>query len=85
MLHAHALEVRHHGEILPDLLVQARLLKLVTQDGVGLAHGLQTVAGDRAQAAHAQTRSREGLTVNHGVRQSQLHAAGADLVLEQLL
>ena len=47
--------------------------------------GLQAVAGDGAEAAHAQAGAGERLTVDHAVRQAQGLAAGADFVLEQHL
>ena len=56
--HAGGFEIGHDRDILPDLTLKAVLGELFAEDRVGLAHGLQTVAGDRAQAAHAQTRSR---------------------------
>ena len=40
--HAHGLEVRHGGEVLPDLTGEPGLLELVAEDGVALADDLQT-------------------------------------------
>ena len=79
------LDVGHDGEVLPDLLIQAVLGKLLTQDRVGLADGFQTVAGDGADAADAQAGAGEGLTVDHIVGQAELLAHHADLVLVQEL
>ena len=59
--------------------------ELLAQDGVGLTQRLQTVAGDRAQTAHAQTRAGEGLAIDHTVGQTQLLADHAHLVLEEEL
>ena len=85
VLDADGLDVGHGDEVLPDLLSQAALVELVTQDGVGLAQGLQTVAGDGTQAADTQAGAGEGLTVDHGVGQAQSLADHTDLVLEQQL
>ena len=82
---AGARDGRHHCEILPHGLVQARLRELLAQDGVGLANGFQAVAGYRAHAPHAQARSRERLAVHHGIRQAQRLADHAHLVFEQEL
>ena len=85
VLHADALDVGHGDEVLPDLLVQAVLLELFAQDGVSLAQRLQTVAGDGAEAADAEARARERLTIDHAVRQAEGLADHADLVLEEEL
>ena len=47
--------------------------------------GFQAIAGDGAQAAHAQARAREGLALDHVLGQSQLAADDAHLVLVQQL
>ena len=70
ILHADALNIRHSNEVLPDLLAQAILGKFLAQDGVSLAQGFQAIAGDCAQAAYAQTRPRERLTIDHRVGQT---------------
>ncbi len=46
-------DVGDDGEVLPDLRVHAGLCELLAEDGVGLAHGGETVAGDRADAPDA--------------------------------
>ena len=83
--HASARDGRHYCEVLPHSLVQASLGKLLTQYGVALAYGLQTVAGYRANTAHAKARTRERLAVHHVIRQAQRLADHAHLVLEQEL
>ena len=60
---ADALDVGNNGEILPHLALQTVLGKLLAQNGIGLADGFQTVAGDGTQAADAQTGAGEGLTI----------------------
>ena len=76
-------EVGHDGEVLPDLPGQAVLCKFLAQDGVRLSDGLKAVTRDGPDAAYAETRAREGLTVDHPVRQAEFAADDADLVLEE--
>ena len=82
---ADGLEVRNSGEVLPHLALQAVLRELFAQDGVRFAHSFEAVAGDRAQTSYAQTRTRERLTEDHAVGQTQRLAHDSDLVLEQQL
>ena len=77
-------DVGDDGEVLPDLRIHAGLCKLLAEDGVGLPHGGETVAGDRANAAHAETGAGDRLTPHHAVRQAERLADGADLVLEEV-
>lgn len=60
VFHARRLIVGHDGEVLPHLSLEAVLGKLLAQDGIALAEGLQTVAGDGACAAHTQSGSGNG-------------------------
>ena len=82
---AGGLKVGHDGEVLPDLALKTVFLKLLAQNRVGLAHSLEPVAGDGTDAAHAETGAREGLAVDHAVREAQGLADHADLVLIQEL
>ena len=63
-------EIRHYGEVLPYFSFQPVLREFFPQDGIAFPNGFQTVTGDGAGAAHAQSRTREGLTVYHVVRQA---------------
>ena len=54
------------------LPVQAVLCELLAEDGVGLAHGFETVAGDGAEAADAEAGAGERLTEDHAVGQAEL-------------
>ena len=76
-------EVGHDGEVLPDLSGQTVLCKFLAQDGVGLSDGLKPVPRDGPDTAYAKARAREGLTVDHPVRQAKFAADDADLVLEE--
>ena len=76
-------EIGHDGEVLPDLAGQAVLCKLLPQDRVGLSHSFQAVTGDGADTAHAEAWAREGLTVDHAVRQAQFAADNAHFILEE--
>ena len=82
---AGGLDVGHYGEVLPDLALQAVLGEFLTEDGVGFPNGLQTVTGDGADTADAQTGAGEGLTVDHVVGQTKRLAYHADLVLVEQL
>ena len=83
--HADAFEIGDSGEILPNLALKAVLREFLTQDRIGLSDSLQTITGDRAQAANAQSGAGEGLTENHVVRQTQRLADNANFILEQQL
>ena len=85
VLDTDALDVGHSDEVLPDLFVQAVLLKLFPQDSVCFTQSMKTVAGNSAQAADTQAGAREGLTVDHAVRQAQSLADDADFVLKEQL
>ena len=76
-------EVGHDGEILPDLAGETGLRELLAEDRIGLAHGLEPVARDRADAADAETGAGERLTIHHLIRQAERLADDADLVLEE--
>ena len=82
---ADGLHVGHGDKVLPDLAGKAVELKLLAEDSVSLAQGVQTVTGDGAKAAHAQTGAGEGLTVDHAVGQTQSIADNAHFVLVQQL
>jgi hypothetical protein len=58
--------------------------QLVDEDGVGAAQQVGVVLLDLAEDAHAQARAREGVAVDHVVRQAERHAQLAHLVLEQV-
>ena len=80
VLDAGALHVGHGDKILPDLACQAVFIEFLTQNGVGFPQRLEPVAGDGAQAPHAEARTRERLAVDHAFRQAQRIADDADLV-----
>ena len=77
---AGGLEVGHDGEVLPDLALKTVFSEFLAQNRVALAHSLQTVARDRADAANAETGTGERLTVDHVVGKPQLLADHADFV-----
>ena len=85
VLDADGLEVRYDGEVLPDLALEVVLCELFTEDRVGLADAFKTVAGDRAEAAYAQSRTGERLAEYHVIRQSERLADYANLVLKEEL
>ena len=82
---ARRFHVGHHCEILPHLFRKSRRRELLADDGVGLAEGLEAVSRDGAEAADAQSRSREGLTVDHLGGKTESAADLADFVLKQKL
>jgi hypothetical protein len=82
--HADALHRQEHGEGLAGLVVPVGGAQLVDEDGVGAAQQVGEVLADLAQDAHAQAGAREGVAIDHLVRQAQGDAQLADLVLEQL-
>ena len=82
---ADRLDARKHHKELTQLLGIAAFLHLVAQNRVRLLQGLDALGGDLADDAHAQPRTRERLAPYQLVRQSELFADGAHLVLEQIL
>ena len=85
VFHADGLEVRNDGEILPNLALKTVFRELLAEDRVGLADAFKTVAGDRAEAADAQSGAGERLTEYHVVGQAQRLADDAYFVLEKEL
>src|SRR5690606_9313216 len=69
---------------LPDGVVEPGLAYLVEIDGVGLAQDLELVAGDAAGNADGKPRPRERMAADEAVRQAELAAERAHLVLEEL-
>ena len=83
VLDAGGLEVRNDGEVLPYFALEAVLGELFAEDRVGFADCFESVAGDRAGAANAETRTRERLAVNHACGKAELSADHTDFVLEE--
>jgi len=78
-------EVRNDRKILPDFFVKPCIGKLLPQDGIGFAQSFQPVARNGAGATNTKTGTREWLTVDHVVRETQCLADYAYLVLIQEL
>ena len=81
VLDAGALEIGNDGEVLPDLALKAVVRELFAEDRVGFSQRLETVAGDRAEAADAESRARERLAIYHVVGQAERLADDSYLVL----
>ena len=79
------LEIRYDREILPYFSLEAGLGKLLAQYRVGFAHSLQPIAGNGSRAAHAESRSRERLTIYHTVRQTKRGTDNTHLVFIEKL
>ena len=84
VFHADRFKIGDDGEILPDGLVEPGDVELLAEDCVRFTHGLEALAGDRAEAADPEPGAGEGLAVDHAVGQAERGAAGAHLVLEEL-
>ena len=76
---------KQHRESLCGLAVPAGFFQLLEQNGVCLAKRLEPRRGDRAEAAHGQSGTREGVPPDEVFRQCEFQAEAADLVLEQVL
>ena len=74
---------KQHDRALPDVAVEAGLGKLLTCDGISFAQQVKTFLGDFADDADAETRTREWLTPDNLIRQTEFGANGAHLILEQ--
>ena len=79
------LEIRHDREILPYFALEAGLGKFLAQDCIRFAHSLQPVACDGSRAAHAESRSRERLTIHHAVRQAKCGTDNTHLIFIEKL
>ena len=81
---ADAARVGEHGERLPELVVELRLLDLVHDDPVGrLQHG-DALRRHLADDADGEARAGERLAVDHLVRQAEREADLPHFVLEQV-
>ena len=85
VLDAGGLEVRNYGEVLPYLAGQTCSGELLAQDRVGLAYGLETVAGDGACAAHSEAGTGERLAIDHICGKTERGTHASDLILEEKL
>ena len=81
--YTYALEIRNSSEVLPYFAFKAVLCKFFTKNRIRFTHCFQTVAGNSAQATHAQTRAWEWLTIYHAVRKTQCFPAFAYFVLKE--
>ena len=81
VLDADGFEVGDSSEVLPHLAFKTVLSKFFSENGVGLTDGFKTVAGDGAETADAESRTRERLTVNHAVGKTESFADDSYLVL----
>ena len=70
VLYADTFDIGDDNEILPYLFGKAALIKLISEDCIGLTECCQTVTGNRAKATDAKTGARERLTVNHCMGQT---------------
>ncbi len=57
--------------------------ELLAKDGVRFAHDLQPLAGDGADASHAEAGTGEGLTIDHIVGEAERLAHDAHFVLKE--
>ena len=83
---AHDADRTHIGqnsEILVDGFIQTCFGNLIAEDEICFAQDVQLFFGDFANDADGKTRTRERLAVDQIIRQTQLSAQCADLVLEQ--
>ena len=80
---ANGAHVGQHGKVLAHGALQMGLGDLVPEDEVRLAQGVQLLLGDLADHPDGKARTREGLAHDQILRQAQLPAQLADLVLEQ--
>lgn len=85
VLHAHRLEVRDGREVLPNLAFETVLRKFFTKDSIGFTNSFKTIAGDGAEATNTKTRTRERLTIDHAIRETEGLTDHTDFVLEEEL
>ena len=83
-LHTHGVHVgEQHDRALPDVAVQTGLRQFLTGDRVGVAQNVESFLRDIADDADAEARARERLAPDDLVRQAELGAERAHLILEQ--
>ena len=78
------LDRQQHGEGLPDRVVEAGVADLLEIDRIGLAQDRQLLRRDVAGDADGEAGTRERMAADQAVRQAELAAERAHLVLEQL-
>src|SRR5205085_8741342 len=74
---------REHREALPKLVVETRTADLIEQDRVSLPEGLEPLARDLADDPDREAGTGERMPPDHPLRQPELLADSAHLVLEQ--
>ena len=83
ILYTGGLEIRHHGEILPDFSLEAVLCELLTKDCIGFTDCFQTVTSNGTGAAYTKAGAGEGLTIHHICGQAELVADHADFIFKE--
>ena len=81
---ADAAHVGQRGKVLARALGHGQLIDLLAPDGVGILHDGDLLGGHVADDADGQARAGERLAGDKVLRQAQLTASLADLVLEQV-
>ena len=83
VLNANALYVGNRYKVLPYLLCESTVVKLLAENCVSLAQSVESVAGDSTEATNTEAGSGERLTVYHCVRKSERLADYSYLVLKE--
>ena len=81
---AHGLHREEDHEGLAHLVVEAGVAEFFDEDRVGFTEKVGVFALHFAEDAHAQTRTREGVTVDHFSGKAEFDAEFADFVLEEV-
>ena len=81
ILNSGGLHVRDDGKILPRCFFH--LADLFSYDGIRLAKSVQPVTCDCTDTANSETRSGEGLTINHVIREAKSFSNYAHFIFVQ--
>ena len=81
--HADRLDRQQHGKGLPDRIIQTGLADFLEIDRVRLAQYVAALLGHFARNTDGEAGAGEWMAAHKGVRQAELTAQVADLVLEQ--
>ena len=74
---------QQNNRALPDIPVQTGTAEFFPGNGIGFPQKFQTITSDGTNNPDTQARTREGLTLDYVVRQTQLGADGPYFILEK--
>src|SRR5690554_1417643 len=81
--YTHRFHRKKYGKRLAGFVVKVCAVQLFKEDGIGTAKNFSVFLFHLTQNAHAQTWPREGVAINHVIRQTQFESNAAHFVFKQ--